>query len=175
VVHPDERELVGGVCDSDRNSEVSAVLASGPNQLNFAALHVTEPSIPIGFSLTRIKGSHGQRYFSYYKVHAQNLLNGSYYPMFSFLFYGGLALTAFVHGTTAIPAYASLAGLSRDELEIFMRSTSSLPGASPPPGPSSDTSSKLVDNAAHPYQAPGPNDIRGPCPGISCCIPYMSG
>lgn len=25
----------------------------------------------------------------------------------------------------------------------------------------------LVDDAKHPYIAPGPNDLRGPCPGLN--------
>lgn len=64
--------------------------------------------------------------------------------------------------------YESLAGLSKDEVELFIReSGSKIQGAQPPPGPMKDTSSKLVNDAAHPYIAPGPNDIRGPCPGLN--------
>jgi hypothetical protein len=67
---------------------------------------------------------------------------------------------------TAFPAWGSLAGLSEREIEAFAR-TVTVTGAHPPPGPDPDTSSRLVNDAAHPYRAPGPNDIRGPCPGLN--------
>lgn len=64
--------------------------------------------------------------------------------------------------------YESLAGLSNEEIDLYIReSDSKFPGAQPPPGPLTDTSSKLVNDAAHPFKAPGPNDIRGPCPGLN--------
>lgn len=68
----------------------------------------------------------------------------------------------------AIPAWGSLAGLSEDEIKLFMR-TATVPvtGAHPPPPPNPNTSSFLVNDADHPYQAPGPTDIRGPCPGLN--------
>ena len=68
----------------------------------------------------------------------------------------------------AIPSYGSLAGLSEREIREFVR-TAEVPlvGAQPAPGPLADDSSKLVADAAHPYQPAGPNDIRGPCPGLN--------
>jgi hypothetical protein len=67
---------------------------------------------------------------------------------------------------TALPAWSSLAGLSVQEIDAFAR-TVTVAGAHPPPGPDPNTSSHLVNDAAHPYHAPGPNDIRGPCPGLN--------
>lgn len=74
-----------------------------------------------------------------------------------------LSLVTYV---TAIPAWGSLAGLSEDEIELFIR-TVPVTGALPPPLPNPNTSSFLVNDADHPYQAPGPDDIRGPCPGLN--------
>jgi Peroxidase, family 2 len=37
----------------------------------------------------------------------------------------------------------------------------------PPPPPISVNGTKLVHDAAHPYRAPGPGDMRGPCPGLN--------
>lgn len=64
------------------------------------------------------------------------------------------------------PNYASLAGLSARELDyilpqLVVRTLSS------PPGPLNDTSAKIVNDPAHPWIAPGPDDIRGPCPGLN--------
>ena len=67
---------------------------------------------------------------------------------------------------TAIPEWGSLAGLTEREIEAFV-STVKVTGAQPPPGPDPDTNIKLVNDAAHPYKAPGPDDIRGPCPGLN--------
>lgn len=50
---------------------------------------------------------------------------------------------------------------------MFIRESGSLPGAHPAPGPLKDDSAKLVHDVAHPFKAPGPNDIRGPCPGLN--------
>ncbi|CAA7264115.1 unnamed protein product, partial [Cyclocybe aegerita] len=36
-----------------------------------------------------------------------------------------------------------------------------------PPGPLEDTSAKLVNDEAHPWQPLRPEDIRGPCPGLN--------
>lgn len=66
----------------------------------------------------------------------------------------------------ALPPWGSLAGLSEREIEAFVR-TVTVTGAHPPPGPDRDTSPRLVNDAAHPYRAPGSNDIRGPCPGLN--------
>ena len=70
--------------------------------------------------------------------------------------------------TSAFPAYQSLAGWSREEVDLFIREHGkSLVGAKPSPPALKDTSSKLVHDAKHPYVAPGPNDLRGPCPGLN--------
>lgn len=76
-------------------------------------------------------------------------------------------LLLFPAWTTAFPEYESLAGLSNEAIELFIRESKSLPGAQPAPGPLNDTSSKLVNDAAHPFRAPGRNDLRGPCPGLN--------
>jgi unspecific peroxygenase len=77
-----------------------------------------------------------------------------------------VVLSLFSWATAAHPPWSSLAGLSEREIEAFAR-TVTIAGAHPPPGPDPNTHAKLVNNAAHPYQAPGPNDIRGPCPGLN--------
>jgi hypothetical protein len=48
-----------------------------------------------------------------------------------------------------------------------MQNAGPFPGASPAPGPPSDTSVKLVNDASHPYKKQRPHDIRGPCPGLN--------
>ena len=70
--------------------------------------------------------------------------------------------------TSAFPAYQSLAGCPREEVDLFIREHGeSLVGAKPSPPALKDISSKLVHDAKHPYVAPGPNDLRGPCPGLN--------
>ncbi|KAF5327639.1 hypothetical protein D9619_004137 [Psilocybe cf. subviscida] len=66
----------------------------------------------------------------------------------------------------AFPSYGSLAGLTERELiEIIPTLTArTLPS---PPGPLKNTLTKLVNTPAHPFRAPGKNDIRGPCPGLN--------
>ncbi|KAF8503098.1 Chloroperoxidase [Gautieria morchelliformis] len=66
----------------------------------------------------------------------------------------------------AFPAHQSLAGLSREELEAVLPM---LKHRSPesPPGPLNDTSTKLVNDAAHPWKPLRRGDIRGPCPGLN--------
>lgn len=71
-----------------------------------------------------------------------------------------------IEQTIAFPPWASLAGLSDIEIDAFIR-TVTVTGAQPPPGPDPNTLSTLVNDAAHPYQRPGANDIRGPCPGLN--------
>jgi len=68
--------------------------------------------------------------------------------------------------TAAFPAWASLAGLSDNEIDYFARTVTVI-GAKPPPGPNPNTLSTLVNDAAHPYRPPRRNDIRGPCPGLN--------
>ena len=66
----------------------------------------------------------------------------------------------------AFPAYQSLAGLTKKELEDIIPT---LERRSPesPPGPLNDTSAKLVNDHAHPWKPLEPGDIRGPCPGLN--------
>ena len=67
---------------------------------------------------------------------------------------------------SAFPAYQSLAGLTREELDAAVASVNFVPPP-PPPGPLSDQSAKLVNDAAHPYQPLQPGDQRGPCPALN--------
>lgn len=71
-----------------------------------------------------------------------------------------------VDGVFCFPSHRSLAGLSARQLEeiIPQLTVRTLPS---PPGPLADTSAKLVNDPAHPFIEPGPNDIRGPCPGLN--------
>lgn len=73
---------------------------------------------------------------------------------------------AVVPWVNAFPAHHSLGGLSREQLENIVPGLTVAPPENPP-GPSNDTSTRLVNDAAHPYIAPGPNDLRGPCPGLN--------
>jgi unspecific peroxygenase len=79
----------------------------------------------------------------------------------------GVILLFSSFGVNAFSTYASLGGLRVQEIELFINDYGPFPGASPPPPPATDTSLKLVNDANHPYQKPGPNDIRGPCPGLN--------
>ena len=80
-------------------------------------------------------------------------------------FLGFSALT-FVSVVTGFPAYGSLAGLSIEERDLII-SKLQVRQAEPPPGPSNDTSAKLVNDDAHPWKPLQPGDIRGPCPGLN--------
>jgi len=75
-----------------------------------------------------------------------------------------LALSSCTVG--AFPAYRSLAGLSREELDAIIPTLIFTPPPNPP-GPLSDTSAKLVNDAAHPWKPLAPGDLRGPCPGLN--------
>lgn len=79
-----------------------------------------------------------------------------------------LLLSTALSQVAAFPSYGSLAGLSEREIHEFAR-TAAVPllGAQPAPGPLADDGVKLVADAAHPYIPAGPNDIRGPCPGLN--------
>ncbi|EJD46377.1 heme-thiolate peroxidase [Auricularia subglabra TFB-10046 SS5] len=67
-----------------------------------------------------------------------------------------------------IKPYQSLAGLSHAEIEAFVRSVNvPIVGAEPVPPPIEDTSSKLVNDAEHPYMPLKDGDQRGPCPGLN--------
>ncbi|KAG6373784.1 heme-thiolate peroxidase [Boletus reticuloceps] len=65
------------------------------------------------------------------------------------------------------PEYRSLAGLSPQEIRAVTRQFNSMPGAQPLPPPINDTSSKLINDADHPFMPLQPGDIRGPCPGLN--------
>jgi len=65
-------------------------------------------------------------------------------------------------------SWDSLAGRSQDEIEAFIaRQNSIIVGAQPIPPPPTEVAAKLVHDAAHPYKAPGPKDMRGPCPAMN--------
>jgi hypothetical protein len=68
---------------------------------------------------------------------------------------------------TAFPAHISLAGLSREELDTAMAGFGQYSTPPPPPGPLEFGGTKLVNDAAHPFIAPGADDIRGPCPALN--------
>ncbi|KAG2004150.1 hypothetical protein CC2G_002741 [Coprinopsis cinerea AmutBmut pab1-1] len=78
-----------------------------------------------------------------------------------------LTLAIALANVNAFPAYQSLGGLSKRQLETIIPGLPVVnPG--PPPGPLADSTLKLVNDAAHPYQAPRPHlDHRGPCPGLN--------
>jgi len=73
---------------------------------------------------------------------------------------------AFVSSTIAFPVYASLAGLSQEELERVLPTLQAREPASPPP-PLAFNGTKLVNDARHPWEPLGNGDIRGPCPGLN--------
>jgi len=73
-------------------------------------------------------------------------------------------ITAFP--VSSFPAHRSLAGLSPEQLDMILPVLSVAPPENPP-GPLNDTSAKLVNDAAHPWRSPAPNDVRGPCPGLN--------
>ncbi|TFK34379.1 Chloroperoxidase [Crucibulum laeve] len=76
-------------------------------------------------------------------------------------------LLAFSTGAvTAFPAYGSLAGYSREELDQIIP-TLKAQSPTPPPGPLNDTSTKLVNDKDHPWKPLRKGDIRGPCPGLN--------
>ncbi|KAJ3559844.1 heme-thiolate peroxidase [Leucocoprinus birnbaumii] len=76
-----------------------------------------------------------------------------------------LALAS-VSSAAAHPAYGSLAGLSREALAEIVPTLEYRRAAGPPP-PITYNGTKLVNDAQHPYRRPGPNDMRGPCPGLN--------
>ncbi|KIJ23318.1 hypothetical protein M422DRAFT_276132, partial [Sphaerobolus stellatus SS14] len=80
--------------------------------------------------------------------------------------FAAFALLALVRVAIAIPAYQSLGGLSQREVDLFIRQNP--PVVIPnPPGPLVDDGIRMVNDADHPFIAPGPNDMRGPCPGLN--------
>jgi hypothetical protein len=86
--------------------------------------------------------------------------------MVSFVHFVALAV-ALAAPVAAFPAHASLAGLSRQDLESAMAGFGQYSTPPPPPGPLEFGGTKLVNDAAHPFIAPGANDIRGPCPALN--------
>ncbi len=85
--------------------------------------------------------------------------------MNQFLNFIYLALAA-VSWANAFPAHLSLGGLSKEQLDVILPRLQVAPPETPP-GPLNDSSTKLVNDAAHPYKAPGFNDLRGPCPALN--------
>lgn len=86
--------------------------------------------------------------------------------MVSFTNFVTLALASLVSSTVASPQHGSLAGLSKKDLDVVLR-TLKYHGIPNPPEPIKDTGIKLVNDAEHPYQDPRPGDIHGPCPGLN--------
>lgn len=78
----------------------------------------------------------------------------------------GFLLLPFVRLALAIPAYESLAGLTQREVDEFMARNALAP-IPPPPGPLTNSGLQLVNDPDHPFITPGPDDIRGPCPGLN--------
>jgi len=98
------------------------------------------------------------------------------------------ALALLAMGTSAAaaaidhPEYASLAGMSDEDLAVYERSINVI-GAQPLPPPLQDTSFKLIYDKKHPFVKAGKNDQRGmsqcqrpkkalivatgPCPGLN--------
>ncbi|KAF7773206.1 hypothetical protein Agabi119p4_5373 [Agaricus bisporus var. burnettii] len=66
----------------------------------------------------------------------------------------------------AFPSHRSLGGLSSEQLDRIFPTLKVAPPEGPPP-PQDDTSTRLVDDADHPFMPAGPNDMRGPCPGLN--------
>jgi unspecific peroxygenase len=77
-----------------------------------------------------------------------------------------VTLSAHLNHVFAFCPYASLSGLSNEQLAKIIPTLHIRPPA-PPPGPPVDTSARLVPDANHPFIPPGPDDIRGPCPGLN--------
>jgi len=77
-----------------------------------------------------------------------------------------VAFSAHLNQVLAFCPYASLSGLSNEQLVEIIPTLPIRPPA-PPPGPPADTSARLVADDKHPFIHPGPDDIRGPCPGLN--------
>ena len=78
----------------------------------------------------------------------------------------GFSALPFVSVVTGFPAYRSLAGLPIEDRDLII-SRLQVRQAEPAPGPSNDTSAKLVNDEDHPWKPLQPSDIRGPCPGLN--------
>jgi hypothetical protein len=77
-----------------------------------------------------------------------------------------LASTAVVGNAFPTDWYSSLAGRSPEELAQIIPALQ-VRSAVAPPGPQTDTTAKLVNDPAHPWQPLSAGDIRGPCPGLN--------
>ncbi|GJJ14071.1 hypothetical protein Clacol_008328 [Clathrus columnatus] len=77
-----------------------------------------------------------------------------------------LLLPVFVKVALAIPAYGSLAGLTQRQVDDFIANNTLAP-IPPPPGPLVNDGLLLVNDPSHPFIQPGPDDLRGPCPGLN--------
>ena len=97
----------------------------------------------------------------HYVSYSQKFHNLKRMLRFSVIFALSLAATV-----VAFPAYQSLAGLSKKQLDSVITTLVFQPPESPP-GPLNDTSAKLVNDAAHPWRPLRRGDIRGPCPGLN--------
>lgn len=79
-----------------------------------------------------------------------------------------VSLTVLLLGVS--PAFAfprgSFSGLSAREWNKLVARSNEVDPPSPP-GPLTYNGTKLVHDSAHPFQAPGQDDIRGPCPGLN--------
>ncbi|KJA13294.1 hypothetical protein HYPSUDRAFT_151752 [Hypholoma sublateritium FD-334 SS-4] len=82
------------------------------------------------------------------------------------LFFVQTALLALSGTTFAYPSHMSLAGLTREQLDQIVPTLTFTPPP-PPPAPLNDTSAKLVNDPAHPWQPLRAGDIRGVCPGLN--------
>lgn len=67
---------------------------------------------------------------------------------------------------TAFPTYASLAGLSREEMDRIIPTLQFRQPENPPP-PLKFNGTKLVNDDKHPWKPLEKGDIRGPCPGLN--------
>jgi hypothetical protein len=68
--------------------------------------------------------------------------------------------------TLAFPAYGSLGGMSQRDIDAIMPTLKPAKARLPPP-PLKFNGTKLVNDAKHPWKAPGSDDLRGPCPGLN--------
>ncbi|KAF9443218.1 hypothetical protein P691DRAFT_764489 [Macrolepiota fuliginosa MF-IS2] len=65
----------------------------------------------------------------------------------------------------AFPAYSSLVGLPREELDKVLP-TLEFKKPAPPPGPPAYHGTRLAYDKTYLWKAPGTNDLCGPCPGF---------
>ena len=77
-----------------------------------------------------------------------------------------LIVPVFASIAAAFPSHVSLAGLSREELDIVVPALQARK-VEPPPGPLKYNGTKLVNDKDHPFMPAQPGDMRGPCPGLN--------